>query len=181
MTDQLRLQACSLVREGRYQELRDLLAIGEITPNCQNFRNGLAPVHYVAQLFSSNSEASVEVVDQTVKVLIEFGADFSLQASIKDRQGRVKLMSVMDMVIGSIGGDGPKREKYEKGFLPNFEPCQITRALRSVPVCAPHPDLIRKLQREKTASPSSSRTLIRASDLKGMPPAILQFFKKRMG
>ena len=180
MAQELRLQACSLVQHGHYRELRDLFAKGEITPNCQNSGNGLAPVHYVAQLFSSRSKVSVEDVDQTVKVLIDFGADFSLSASIKDRRGQVKLLSAMDMVISSIGGCGSRREKYEKGFLPNFEPCQITRTLRSIPVSAPHPDLI-KVRREKTASSTSSRALIKASDLKEMHPGIVRILQNRIG
>lgn len=136
--DQLRLQACALVRNGCHSKLRELFSLGKITPNFQNEKNGLAPVHYCTQMFRTESQVSIEDIDQTIKVLLEFGADFSLTALIKDRQGIIKTISAMDMVINNVSKD---QDKFEKGFLPNFEPIEITRALRAVPICAPHPDL----------------------------------------
>lgn len=172
--DQLRLRVCSLVKNGSHLELQDLFAGDQISPNYQSNQNGLAPVHYVCQLFSDDSEVSIDDINSTIKVMIQFGADFSLTASIKDRRGVVKHLSVMDMVVNSVRDFGPGRIKYEKGFLPNFKPYQITRALREVPTCAPHPDLIKKPPSKWRDEPSPTR-----ADLGGLPPSFVRLVQRR--
>ncbi len=169
--EQLRFQACTLVRNGQHRQLRDLFCQGQITPNSQGGRNGLAPVHYTTQMFADTSPVLIEDVDRTVKVLLEFRADFSLTASIKNRQGMVKTLSAMDMVVNNVRSDGVGRLKYERGFLPNFKPYHITRALRSVPTSAPHPDLVKK--------PRIRRTDPKPSDFGGLPPGIVRFIRHR--
>ena len=172
MTTELRLRACGLVKNGQHGMLRHLFSQGQVTPNTQSSKNGLAPVHYSAHLFGSNCHVSTEDVCQVIRVLLEFKADFSITGTIENSSGFTKIMSAMDMVVSNSRHPGPGRQKYERGFLPNFRPVEITRALRSVPTSAPHPDLMKKVQKVEVGSPP----LIRKS---GLPPGIVRFIRER--
>ena len=144
-----RKTACQLVQTGRPFFLRKIFEQKIITPNTQGEKHGLAPVHYVAQLFGKDNTVSSENSREVIRILREFNGDFSLTGAIPNSAGIIKNMSAMDMIVTNARRPGAPRDKYETAFLAQFEPVEITRALRSVPTSAPHPDLLVTKTRDK--------------------------------